>query len=199
MDLHPKASAIFSKTQLWFSWTGDQDTRAPDRIEPEPLFMFKPGSVVNPPKLLWYYLYYSIIYGWECGPYTCGFLVRRAAANRVGGYEASFKSLGEDTAFFSKLLLHEPVFLSDKCWARYRQHPKSTCRLHEKNGNTIRNRYNSLKWFENYLIDKELKDICVFELLGEQLLTCGYKLKGIRFLYTILIIKLIYFILISLL
>ena len=32
----------------------------------------------------------------------------------------------EDQVFFAKLLLRFPVFVSDRCWAKYRQHDRSS-------------------------------------------------------------------------
>src|SRR5690606_5612365 len=56
---------------------------------------------------------------------TCNALMRRTAVAAVGGFEDAFHGMFEDQVFFSKILLRYPVYVSDRCWAKYRQHATS--------------------------------------------------------------------------
>jgi glycosyltransferase involved in cell wall biosynthesis len=198
MNLYPEASAIFSKTQSWITWEYGKNEKNIDRIEP--LFIFESAKLIKPPKLIWDYLYHSIIYNWECGLYTCSFLVKRSALDRIGGFEDCFRSLREDSAFFSKLLLHETVFLSDYCEARYRKHANSDSAVNQPN----EYKFNLIffKWLSEYLSKEMFNEKQVWDLIEEQLWMCPdqrkkyskyipYKLKKSVFDITRLIRKLL--------
>jgi glycosyltransferase involved in cell wall biosynthesis len=116
---HPEAQMVYGATTKWHSWrtgrgAGDDEV-VPLGVPAERLY--------RPPELLAHYLRPGP--GWP--PATCSTLIRRAAVERVGGYEDEFGGLFEDRVFFSKVTASEPVFVESGRWDRYRQHPDSAC------------------------------------------------------------------------
>jgi hypothetical protein len=81
-------------------------------------------------------------------------LVRRDVALSVGGFEEHFRGpyqVYEDQAFFSKVLLQAPAFVSSETWDRYRQHPDSCYAIAKATGAREVAREYFLKWFRRYL------------------------------------------------
>ena len=54
-------------------------------------------------------------------------LVRRSVFEAVGGFEERFRGLYEDQAFYIKVNLRYPIYISSRAWLRYRQHDGSYC------------------------------------------------------------------------
>jgi glycosyltransferase involved in cell wall biosynthesis len=116
-DEHPQAGAVCGPTQYWHSWTGDPNAR--DSLRE----IGVPGErVVHPPALL-----ASMLRNEANAPATCSVLLRRDLMLSLGGYEDRFRTLFEDRAAFTKVYLNTPVFLTERCLDRYRQHPDSSC------------------------------------------------------------------------
>lgn len=116
---HPEAQMVYGATTKWYSWRpGDGE-----RDEVVPLGV-PTGRLYRPPDLLAHYLRPGP--GWP--PATCSMLIRRAAAERVRGYEDEFTGLFEDRVFFSKVAASETIFVESGRWDLYRQHDESACR-----------------------------------------------------------------------
>ena len=148
MRQHPDAALIYGRTEWWYSWTGAPSDATRD-------YLYDPGvtldTIFEPPSLL-----LPLIVNDGTPPYTCSLLVRRAAYERLGGFEESFGGLFEDQAFFAKAFLSENVYVSSRCWDRYRQHEQSACavglrtgELHPLDLSPSRGRF--LEWLERYL------------------------------------------------
>ena len=110
---HPEVALLYGKTQLWHSW---------DLLQTDSKDFFYPlgvpeNCVYPPPRLLG-----SLIENRFQSPTTCNAIIARSAHERLGGFEESFRGMYEDQAFFAKLYLRFPTYVSDKVWARYRQH-----------------------------------------------------------------------------
>ena len=88
-----------------------------------------PNTVIDPPRML-------IAFLQDGGTVPCmgSVLVRRAALERVGGWEDSFRYICTDQVFHAKLCLRFPVLIADACWDRYRQHEDSACRTVAREG-----------------------------------------------------------------
>jgi glycosyltransferase involved in cell wall biosynthesis len=114
LESHADAAMVYNRTQFWYGWTGDAEDRRRDRLEP---LGVPPDTVLAPPTLL-----SRILREESPVPCTCSVLVRRQAAEAVGGFEEEFVDLFDDQAFYAKLLFHRPVYAAAGCWDRYRQH-----------------------------------------------------------------------------
>lgn len=112
---HPDVAMVYGRTLIWHSWgaaAGEDHFYGlgvpPDRVHEPPV------------------LFRHLLRNTYQTPTTCNALMRRAAVVEVGGFDESFPAMFEDQLFFAKILLQFPVYVSDRCWARYRQHPSSS-------------------------------------------------------------------------
>ena len=109
---HPDVALLYGSTQIWHSW--EESSRRTD-------FFYPLGVAVNQvyraPQMLG-----NLIENRYQTPTTCNAIISRAAYLHLGGFEESFRGMYEDQAFFAKLYLAYPIYVSDRYWARYRQH-----------------------------------------------------------------------------
>jgi hypothetical protein len=129
-----------------------------------------PETVVPAPELVRAYLERR-----ADTPATCGVLIRRAAIQSVGGFDASFPDLYEDQAFFFKLLLLESAYVEGQAWDRYRRHPEAMCEVRIREGThaddysvTAPRRY-FLEWLAEYFQRTAVTDAELRRLLRREL------------------------------
>jgi hypothetical protein len=89
--------------------------------------------------------------GSAAAPCPSDILVRRDAAEAVGGFEEHFTGFYEDQAFLAKLYLARPVLFSDAVWLNYRQRPDSCVATVTREGRYHDVRRYFLTWFEDYV------------------------------------------------
>lgn len=140
---NPEAAMVYGPTQWWYSWTRDPEDNQLDYIHK---LGVSADRLLEPPDLLVRFLGEEGI-----SPCTCSVLLRREAAVNVGGFEESFRGLYEDQAFFAKICISAPIFVSKECSARYRQHPNSNCAVSEMRGEYDAARPAFLNWLTAYL------------------------------------------------
>jgi len=162
LDARPEAGMVYGPTQWWYSWTGKPDDLHRDFIHE---LGVAPGTLLQPPALLTRFLRTEGI-----SPCTCSVLVRGEIARRVGGFEESFRGLYEDQAFFAKVCLVAPVFVSPECLARYRQHPDSNYAVTQEAGQYPTARRSFLEWLEAYLAKQGVQAAGVSEALRNEML-----------------------------
>jgi glycosyltransferase involved in cell wall biosynthesis len=142
----PGVALLYGAPLYWFGWTGRAEDRARDYV----IDLKLPADrVYTPPSLLIPFLQ-------RAAPTPCpsDVLVRRAVADRVGGFEAHFIGVNmvyEDQGFFSKLLLHAPAYASSETWDYYRQHSSSCYAVSKASGGREVARHYFLRWFRTYL------------------------------------------------
>ena len=172
LEAHPTVGLLFGAPLYWFGWTG----RAEDGERDYVIDLKLPtGRVYEPPSLLLPFLR-------RAAPTPCpsDVLVRRDAAVSVGGFEAHFTGVHmvyEDQAFFSKLLLRVPAFVSGETWDRYRQHPASCYAVSKATGGREVARRYYLKWFRRYLGSQNLANGPVGEAVLAELLPFGFRAR----------------------
>jgi glycosyltransferase involved in cell wall biosynthesis len=141
LEAQRRAAMVVGRAQWWYSWTGNTEDQLRD-------YIFAPGippnTLTEPPALLSRFLRVP-----ETSPCTCSVLVRRSVVEQVGGFEERFPGLYEDQAFFAKVCLAGPVFVSGECSARYRQHPNSHSAAREAEQSTARRAF--LRWLAEYM------------------------------------------------
>jgi glycosyltransferase involved in cell wall biosynthesis len=140
---HPTVGMVYGPAQWWYGWTGGAEDRRRDFVHG---LGVAPDTELDPPHLVALFLREE---GYS--PCTCSVLVRREAAEAVGGFEEGFRDLYEDQAFFAKVALAAPVFASSACLARYRQHPRSSHAAGTGSPRYRVARASFLEWFEVYV------------------------------------------------
>lgn len=154
----PRAAMVYGRTEIWFSWTGREKDRARDHSYP---LGVTPNTLIEPPALVLLLLENKFQ-----NPTTCSALLRRKVYDELGGFQEAFRGMFEDQAFFLKLCMRELVFVSDLCWARYRQHPESCCAIAERSAMTYTAaRLPLLRWFKKYLVENRIKNAMVWRAL----------------------------------
>jgi glycosyltransferase involved in cell wall biosynthesis len=159
LDSQSEAAMVYGHTQDWFGWTGN-----PEDMERDLWYdLGVPTDAMIPsPTLLCLVL--QKLAPSSC---TCGVLIRREVVDAVGGFEASFRGLYEDQAFFAKVLLRFPVFVSNQFWDKYRQHPDSCC--YQAKANKQKGEYYGrlryLNWLKQFLDEFEASKSEVIALL----------------------------------
>jgi glycosyltransferase involved in cell wall biosynthesis len=146
LESEAEAAMVYGVSEYWYSWMGETHDKQSDY---KPELGVKPSTLVNPPELLTLALRSE-------APTPCpsDILVRRDILVEIGGFEEEFSGiyqLYEDQAFLSKIYVRYPIFVSDRCWDRYRQHPDSLVSGITKSGNKYRAGLFFLEWLEQYL------------------------------------------------
>jgi glycosyltransferase involved in cell wall biosynthesis len=160
---HPEVGMVCGASEYWYSWSGGANSK-PDRIRQVVRLQ---DRVVAPPSML-----PLVLSREEPSPCPSDLLIRRSVAEAVGGFEESFVGilqLYEDQAFLAKVQLHTRIYVSSRCWIRYRRHSNSCVSVVKRAGaqDIVRARY--LKWLEEYLNRVHATDIMVREALRREL------------------------------
>jgi hypothetical protein len=94
--------------------------------------------------------------------------MRREVFDKIGRFEESFRGMFEDQVFFMKLALVAPIFVSSRCWARYRQRHDSHSAQMEATGQVRAQRARLLAWLETYLLEQGAAAPQVWRMLRRQ-------------------------------
>jgi glycosyltransferase involved in cell wall biosynthesis len=158
---HPKAGMVYGRTLIWHSWAQDSaDGRRDYTME----LGVPPDTLVQPPQLL-----PVLLRNKAQTPTTCNAIVRREVLDAVGGFEERFRGMYEDQAFFAKVHLRVPVYVSGACWAKYRQHPES-CSANTSTVDYYASRLPLLDWLANYVEKQGIPpNSAVWNVLHEEL------------------------------
>jgi glycosyltransferase involved in cell wall biosynthesis len=142
LDANPDVGLVVGASRYWWSWAGEQAAgrdrvmtigAAPDRAHPPPqlaLQLYPLGRGVSPCPSSW--------------------LLRRELIDRVGGWEEHLPPVYEDQGFLGKAYLVASVWVSSRCWDRYRRHPGQLVSVTDSDGyRAARRTY--LAWYEDHL------------------------------------------------
>jgi SAM-dependent methyltransferase len=166
LESQPATAMVYGATQWWYSWTGNPEDRLRDYIHD---LGVEPNTLLYPPTLLTRFLRRP-----EISPCTCSVLMRRNIVEQVGGFEEIFQGLYEDQAFFAKLCLLAPVFVSPVCLARYRQHPNSNCSVTQETGKHAAARSAFLGWLADYVSKQNVNNGALSTALRWKIWPCRY-------------------------
>lgn len=157
---HPEVAMVYGRTLIWNSWRGHGDPDAGD-------FYFELGveadAVIDPPMLA-----ALLIDNKTQSPTTCNAIIRRKDLEKVGGFENRFAGMFEDQAAFLKLMLENPVYVSSRTWARYRQHPDSCTSQSEAGGDTRTAYLDYLQWAEAEVAARRPDDVRLTRALARK-------------------------------
>ncbi len=166
LNAQPEAAMLYGRTQFWHSWAGDPDEFQYDHYTDLGL---EPNRLVQPPNLLTLFLKKE-----DTIASTCSILLRRSAFERFGGFEENFRAMYEDMVFYTKLYLEAPVYVTDGCWDRYRQHSNGCNANAMREGSFSPTRPNKsrdtfLTWIETYLSKQGYEGTEVWKVLQKEL------------------------------
>lgn len=161
LESHPQAALLFGAPLYWSGWTGQPSDAAEDYVIDLRMPM---NRVYDPPELLVRFLRLT-----APPPCPSDVLVRRDAVDGVGGFENSFKGMYEDQAFFSKLLLRFPAYVSDETWDRYRQHENSCYAVAKATGARRQARRDFLTWFRGRIVEQGHTSGSVWQAVRDEL------------------------------
>jgi glycosyltransferase involved in cell wall biosynthesis len=157
LERHSDAGMLYGDTLRWFSWTGNPDDAHRDFQLPLGVPL---DQLSNPPDLLTRYLDRRAEVA--C---TCSILARRDIVERVGGFEESFRGMYDDQAFYAKMILAAPVYVSSRLWDKYRIHPGSMCARAEQSEELGRAQRQYLEWLERYVTAHQCRGTSVWRAL----------------------------------
>jgi len=172
METHKEVGMVYGKTLFWFSWSklnpcyfGNKKNKEQEDLLTVTSFEF--NKTIEPPKQLIDHIRYPEIY-----PCTCSMFVRSDVFSKIGAFENTFKDAQEDQVFNSKLFLHYPVYVSSKCWDKYRIHPSSFWRKKKTEGRehetVYKGRKKYLDWLYQYLHQENLSNLAISTALAKE-------------------------------
>lgn len=142
LEANPGVGLVVGASRYWWGWAGEEAAGRdrvmaigadPDRAHPPPdlaLQLYPLGRGVSPCPSSW--------------------LLRRDLIDRVGGWEEHLPPVYEDQGFLGKAYLVAPVWVSSRCWDRYRRHPGQLVSVTDDDGyRAARRTY--LTWYEDRL------------------------------------------------
>lgn len=143
---HTETGLLYGSPLYWFSWSSELSKFR----DCHPGISVPPDTLVRPPNLM------LLNHPLGEGPAPCpsDLIVRRVVADRVGGFEESFSGIYqmyEDQAFLAKIYLTTPVFVSGRCWTRYRQSLSACTPATRDSGAYLEVRRFFLDYLERYL------------------------------------------------
>lgn len=165
LEAQPDAAMVYGSTEYWHGWTGRPGDTRRDFI---PVLGVPPDTLMEPPVLA-----PLLLEGQAAVPCICSVLVRRRVVEELGsGFEDAFRTLYEDQVFYFKICLRWRVFVSGRCWGRYRQHAEASTRQAAGNGQADSARLAFLNWLEGYLREEQIQDPDLWQALRRQMWLC---------------------------
>jgi len=183
---HPEISMLCEASEYWYSWNGNEASKVDAIIQvgkqQDKLFL--------PPQLA------ETLYPLSDGAAPCpsGIIVKKAAFDKLNGFEGNFTGkyqLYEDQAFFAKIYLNEPVYISSMCNNRYRQREGSLVQKITLAGDYLQVRKYFLDWLHKYLYQNNIHYKSI-----DRLLQCAFEpynqpvLHYLKNLFNRLVVKL---------
>jgi glycosyltransferase involved in cell wall biosynthesis len=156
---HPRVGMVYGPLEYWYGWTGGPEHRVRDFVHPVGV---PTDRIYEPPSLIALFLQ-NIAFS------PSGMLLRRALVEQVGGFEESFRDLYEDQVFAAKICRSTPIYVSARCWYRYRQHPSSCCLVAQRDGRLDASRAPFLRWLIDYLDREGLRGSDAWQVARAQL------------------------------
>jgi glycosyltransferase involved in cell wall biosynthesis len=164
LESQPEAAFVYGPLLYWHSWSGLTADHQRDYVEG---LGVEAETLIQPPNLLALFLQ-------DRAAIPSGILVCREAIEQYGAFEEAFQGEYEDQVFCAKICLHAPVFASNKCWYRYRQHDDSCVSVGQRTGKTDTARLFFLNWLAIYLSHQKVKSSQIWLVLHYERLRCTH-------------------------
>ena len=161
----PGIDAVYGNTLYWYSWKHDDSARPTDRNDQVAALSGYANSIAPKANLL-----KTFIENGDSVPCICSILVKTDFFRRYGIFEDAFTGLYDDQIYYAKIGLHAQAFITDECFAKYRQHPDSCCAESRRIGDQIEKRLLFLKWLRDYLAQQEDADSLICWMVNDEIL-----------------------------
>lgn len=148
LDRNPDAVMAFGAAERWYQWPGNDNGDQPDFLVPSAIPGHDTDILIPPPDLLQAWLQDE-----SKTPCTCTVIARMSAVLASGGFVDDFAGLFDDQVFYARLCATCPVYLSSRCFARYRQHASSCCGTARSNGTEEADRHRFHEWLRTHLAE----------------------------------------------
>ncbi|MEJ1156753.1 glycosyltransferase family 2 protein [Prosthecomicrobium sp. N25] len=136
LDADPELGLVYGRSLIWYGWS----PAAPRADHYYPLGV-EADRRHEPPVL------FELLMRNEAQtPTTCNAMIRRSLFDRLGPFDPRFRTMFEDLTFFAKALATTPAYVSDRTWAKYRQHPESCTAVSAARGADDLRRLRFLLW-----------------------------------------------------
>ena len=142
LDSDPELGLVYGRTLIWWSWAGPEgreDFYYPLGVEPDRRH--------DPPVL-----FELLLRNEAQTPTTCNAMMRSDLFAALGGFEPRFRGMFEDVTFFGKALATTPAHVSDRTWAKYRQHSANCSAARFTAESYCSTRLPFLNWLSAHLI-----------------------------------------------
>jgi len=136
LEEDPSLGIIYGRSLIWYSW----DKASHPSVFYYPLGV-EPNRRYEPPVL-----FELLLENKAQTPTVCSALIRASLFRSLGGFDPTFRRMFEDLTFFAKALALAPVYVSDRTWSKYRQHPKSCSAISAAAGTDEAARLVFLRW-----------------------------------------------------
>lgn len=146
LERHPEVGLAYGPTEEWYSWTGRAEDRTRDHV---PDLRVPAGQPLVPPGPL-----AAFVRREAPSPCTCSVLVRRSVVDAIGGFEAAFRGMYDDQAFYAKACLAAPVLAAADCSSRYRRRADSLYSTAKATGQHHLDRLAFLRWLDHYMAER---------------------------------------------
>jgi glycosyltransferase involved in cell wall biosynthesis len=147
---HPEAAMLYGNTLYWATWEGNPDPQPKDA-------KYELGVPVNrvlePPTIL-----RLILARRATPPCMTAVMVRRRVFDDGIHFEESFPVHYEDQVFMAKMACSHPIYVSGRCWGRYRQHGESVTADGDDTTRALAWRLKYLQWMAAYFDEAGIDD-----------------------------------------
>jgi SAM-dependent methyltransferase len=153
LETFPEAAMVYGPVELWRSWADGTDELSIPNVDLDRL--------VRPPELLARHLRSE-------GPTITPALLRRSIVAGLR-FDETFTGMFEDQVLFAKIALREPIFVSSRCWYRWRQHTGSACATSLREGRYAADKLVFLGWLSAHVKSSGIDDRDVWASIQSQL------------------------------
>ncbi|PZO14594.1 MAG: glycosyl transferase family 2 [Leptolyngbya foveolarum] len=164
----PEAAMVYGRAQIWYSWAAPNCSLPASQSDYFYDLGVSANSLVYPPSL-----FEQLLKNKHQTPIPSNALMQCQVFELIGQFEEAFCGMYEDQVFFSKIMLHRPIYVADNCWVRYRQHAQS-CSVKNEHQSYYALRWPLVTWWKQYLSDQGIQDADVIQLVDQELWRCRH-------------------------
>ena len=124
LEKDPALGMVYGRTLIWHEWQAN-----PARRDYYYRLGVEPDARYEPPIL-----FELLLENRAQTPTTCNAMIRADLFKSIGLFDPSARGMFEDLSFFGKALAMAPAYVSDRTWAKYRQHDASCTAVSSASG-----------------------------------------------------------------